>query len=255
MPCVAGHGIVLDELRVDGIRVVCVEHAPGLAIHRHAHDQDKLVILLTGGATERIGQALTEHRLLDVVAREKFRAHENQYHASGARSLLVELDGATLAGQLPPGAARQHGLRLVAAFHAPRSARARRMRTAVRDTVAALREAPPPAAPRWLDHARELLFAQLVQPPRLVDLAARVGIHPVHLAQAFRRHWNMTPLGYVRAHRVFRAVEMIARGEALAEVAAAVGFADQSHMTRAIRRARAAPPGALQRTMRAAPSP
>ncbi|HSR98100.1 MAG TPA: hypothetical protein VLM79_13665, partial [Kofleriaceae bacterium] len=120
VPCVAGHGRVLDELRVEGIRVVCVDHAPGLAIHRHAHDQDKLVILLTGGATERIGQALIEHRLLDVVAREKFRAHENQYHASGARSLLVELDGVALAGQLPPGAARQHGMRLVAAFHARR---------------------------------------------------------------------------------------------------------------------------------------
>jgi AraC family transcriptional regulator len=246
---------VLDELRVDGIRVVCVDHAPGLAIHRHAHDRDKLVILMTGGATERIGQEVIEHRLLDVVAREKFRAHENQYHASGARSILVELDGPVPTGQLAPSAARQHGLRLVAAFCAPRSARPRRMRRAVAEVVAALREARPAMAPSWLAHARELLFAQQVQPPRLVELAAQVGIHPVHLAQAFRRHWNMTPLGYVRAHRVFRAVELIARGGALAEVAAAVGFADQSHMTRAIRRARAAPPGALQRTMRAAPSP
>jgi len=50
-----------------------------------------------------------------------------------------------------------------------------------------------------------------------------VGVHPVHLAQAFRRRWNVTPLGYVRAHRVFRAVELIASGGALAEVAADVG--------------------------------
>jgi transcriptional regulator GlxA family with amidase domain len=62
----------------------------------------------------------------------------------------------------------------------------------------------------------------------------------------------MTPMGYVRAHRVFRAVELIAGGSALADVAAAAGFADQSHMTRAIRDARAASPGALRRTMRGA---
>jgi hypothetical protein len=36
---------------------------------------------------------LIEHRLLDVVARESFRAHENQYHGCGARSLVIELEG------------------------------------------------------------------------------------------------------------------------------------------------------------------
>jgi AraC family transcriptional regulator len=231
---------------------MCVEHAPGLAIGRHAHDMAKLAILLTGGATERIGQDLVDHRRLDVVAREKFRAHENQYHASGARSLVIELDELPRAGQLAPGAAHLHGRRLAAAFLAPPSARARLVRAAVRDVVAALRDAPPRQTPAWLDRARELLFAQLAQPPRLADLAATVGVHPVHLAQTFRRRWNMTPMGYVRAHRVFRAVELIAGGSALADVAAAAGFADQSHMTRAIRDARAASPGALRRTMRGA---
>jgi AraC family transcriptional regulator len=252
---VAGHGTVLDELRLDGIRMVSVAHAPGLALARHAHDLAKLAILVTGGATERIGQDLVEHRPLEVVAREKLRAHENQYHACGARSILVELDDMQLAGQLAPGAARMHGRRLVAGFHAPRNARARLVRAAVGDVVAALRDAQPRRTPVWLCRARELLFAELVHPPRLAELAALAGVHPVHLAQAFRQHWNTTPLGYVRAHRVFRAVELIARGGALAAVAAAVGFADQSHMTRAIRRARAASPGALRQTMRdAAPS-
>lgn len=250
VPCVAGHGTVLDELQVDGLRLVCVEHAPGLAIARHAHDMAKLAILLTGGATERIGMDLVEHRRLDVVAREKFRAHENQYHARGARSLVIELDDVELTGQLAPAAARLHGRRLVAAFLAPPSARARLVRAAVREVAAALHDTPTRRTPAWLARARELLFAQLAQPPRLADLAASVGVHPVHLAQAFRRRWNMTPLGYVRAHRVFRAVELIARGGALADVAAAAGFADQSHMTRAIRRARAASPGALRQTMR-----
>jgi hypothetical protein len=111
VPCVAGHGAVLDELLIDGIRLVCVEHAPGLAIGRHTHDMAKLAILLSGGATERIGPDLIEHRLLDVVARESFRAHENQYHACGARSLVIELEGVPLASQLVPNAAQVHGRR------------------------------------------------------------------------------------------------------------------------------------------------
>jgi AraC family transcriptional regulator len=258
VPCVAGHGRVLDELRLDGARMVSVQHPAGLAIDRHSHDRAKLAILLDGGATERIGVDLVEHGRLELVARPRFCAHENQYHAEGARSLLVELEdlpGAVPTRPLDPGLARHHGRRLAAAFHACRSERARLARAAIREAVLALGEAPMPRTPAWLERARELLFAQIVRPPRLDELARSVGVHPVHLAQSFRRRWNIAPLGYVRAHRVFRAVELIARGSPLADVAAEVGFADQSHMTRAIQRARRASPGTLRRTMRAAPSP
>ena len=258
VPCVAGHGRVLDELRVDGARLVAVEHAAGLAIDCHSHDTAKLAILVNGGATERMGADLVEHARFELVARPRFCAHENQYHAEGARSILVELDelpgNAGLAGPLDPEVARLHGRRVADAFGARPSERARLAQAAIREVVVALGEAPLPRTPAWLERARELLFAQLAEPPRLAELARSVGVHPVHLAQAFRRRWNTTPLGYVRAHRVFRAVELIARGRSLAEVAANVGFADQSHMTRAIHRARQAPPGSLRRRIHAPPS-
>jgi AraC family transcriptional regulator len=250
IPCVKGHGAVLDELRVDGIGMRLVHYAAGLTIHHHTHDLAKLTILLSGGATERAGENLVEHESLAVVARSRFRIHENQYHASGAHALIVELeDVPALPGALPAEVARHHGLSLVRAFRAARSARARRVRAAVGDLLEAFHEAPPVRTPAWLEHARAQLFAQLASPPRLEDLARTVGVHHVHLAQAFRRRWSMTPLGYVRAHRVFRAVDLLARRVPLAEIAAEVGFADQSHMTRVIGRARRASPGALRRTI------
>lgn len=260
VPCVTGHGRVLDELVVDGARLVAVEHAAGLAIASHRHDTAKLAILLDGGATERIGADLVEHAQLELVARPRLCAHENQYHAEGARSIVVELDELAgvpdltgLARPLDPVAARLHGRRIAAAFGAPRGDRARLARAALREAIAALDAAPPPRTPAWLERARELLFAQIARPPGLADLADRVGVHPVHLAQAFRKRWRTTPLGFVRAHRVFRAVELIARGAPLAGIAAEVGFADQSHMTRAIHRARRAPPGLLRRRMSVRP--
>ncbi len=257
VPCVAGHGTVLDELRLDGARMVSVHHAAGLAIDCHAHDTAKLAILLDGGATERSGLDLVEPGCGEVHARRRWCAHANQYHAEGARSLLVELErlpgSPSVAGaSLAPAVARLHGLRLIAAFHARRSERSRRARAAIADAVAALCEAPPPRTPAWLERAREVLFARIARPPRLVELAREVGVHPVHLAQAFRRRWGVAPLGYVRRHRVFRAIELIARGAPLAGVALEVGFTDQSHMPRAIQRARQAPPGRLRRTMHAA---
>jgi predicted DsbA family dithiol-disulfide isomerase len=58
--------------------------------------------------------------------------------------------------------------------------------------------------------------------------------------------------GLLRAY--FEEGRHVADPEVLADVAAEVGFADQSHMTRAIGRARRAPPGRLRRTMRTPPS-
>jgi AraC-like DNA-binding protein len=48
--------------------------------------------------------------------------------------------------------------------------------------------------------------------------------------------------------RVHRARDLILRGVALAETAAAVGFADQAHMSRAFRRTLGYTPGALAGT-------
>jgi len=252
--CVAGHGTLIDELRLPELRATEVHHAPGLAIASHAHDVPKLVVVLAGGASERHGLEVVDAAVFEVTARPRFLAHENQYHGRGAHSLIVECD-ALADPRSPPGAldratARRLGARLVAAFRGERTGRARRMRRAVDDVAQALRAARPPSGPAWLDAAREQLFAQIAAPPTLAELGDRVGVHPVHLAQAFRARWQTTPQAYVRAHRVFRAVEQIAAGGALAEVAAATGFADQSHMTRCIHRARQAPPGALRRAMR-----
>lgn len=250
--CVAGHGLVEDEVWVDGVRAVVARHPPGV-LDAHAHETAKLVVLLDGGAAERIGLELVEHRRYEVVARSRLRAHENQYHACGARSLIVELDAAAkLHGHLEPAAAAMLGRRLVHAFHAPRASRRRQVSAAVSEIVAAF-ERPRRGAPAWLDAARERLFARLEDPPPLDELARALGVHVVHLAQAFRRQFAHTPMGYVRAHRVFRAVDLAARGAPLARIAAETGFADQSHMTRAITRARGAPPAALRRAMKPSP--
>ncbi|HEY2515042.1 MAG TPA: helix-turn-helix domain-containing protein [Polyangiaceae bacterium] len=58
---------------------------------------------------------------------------------------------------------------------------------------------------------------------------------------------------FVRAHRVFHAVSLLHRGDDLAEVSSACGFADQSHMTRLIRAERGLPPGKLQKRLAATP--
>lgn len=69
----------------------------------------------------------------------------------------------------------------------------------------------------------------------LVGLAEAVGCSPFHLSRVFREITGMTIPQYRRQLRVHEAVCQIAEGaNDLASVAAVVGFADHSHMTRSI---------------------
>ncbi|NTX36733.1 MULTISPECIES: AraC family transcriptional regulator [unclassified Myxococcus] len=251
---IKGYAVIDDEMRIDGLRVIEVRHAPALVLPTHTHDTAKLGVLLAGGGSERAGLELESHTPLALFTRRPYRPHETQYHAQGARLLFVQMDpddrrarAAIDPPRLDPATALQLGGHLVRAFGELRSRRSRLVRDAAHMILHTLNEMRRPRPPAWLDEARELLVANMVRPPTLRELGRVVGAHPVHLAQSFRAHWGMTTRHYLRAHRVFRALEFIDRGVGLAEAAAVVGFADQSHMTRAIRLERGAPPGALRR--------
>jgi AraC family transcriptional regulator len=91
--------------------------------------------------------------------------------------------------------------------------------------------------PRWVERARELVEHSGVGSPGLAQIAAEVGVHPVHLAATFRRFYGCSIGEYSRRRRLEHARRLLAdRSSSLAQVAVQAGFADQSHLTRAFRR-------------------
>jgi len=86
----------------------------------------------------------------------------------------------------------------------------------------------------------------------LVDLADAVGCSPFHLSRVFGEITGMTIPQYRRQLRVHEAVTEIAAGATdLAAIAATVGFADHSHMTRSIVAQFGATPSRLRELLRA----
>ncbi|MFC4561422.1 AraC family transcriptional regulator [Nocardiopsis mangrovi] len=110
-----------------------------------------------------------------------------------------------------------------------------------------IRAGGAPVPSRAAADARDLLHGTLVDPPRLDDLAAAVGCTPFALLRAFRSAYGLPPHAYLNQLRVHSARRMLLDGVAPAQVAAAVGFADQSHLSRHFKRATGVPPGAFQR--------
>lgn len=87
--------------------------------------------------------------------------------------------------------------------------------------------------PAWVSRARELVEARLREPLRLTELAAELGVHPVHLSRTFSRVYGASLSAYVLRRRVERACVALADDDApLARVAQEAGFADQSHLCR-----------------------
>lgn len=112
--------------------------------------------------------------------------------------------------------------------------------------------APPPRRrATWLRDVRDLLHERVPEPPSLSDLADAVGVHPVHLARSFRREYGVPLCEYARRLRLEWVEAQLAVSDApIAELAAASGFADQSHLTRAFRRHVGVTPGRYRRLRR-----
>ncbi|MFI1989759.1 helix-turn-helix domain-containing protein [Actinoplanes sp. NPDC020271] len=112
----------------------------------------------------------------------------------------------------------------------------------------ALRRAHP-----VVESVRELLHTD--PSADLSALAASAGWSPWHLSRSFHQVTGCTLSTYRRRLRVRAAVDELTAGDraGLAVIAARTGFADQAHMTRAIRAETGSPPAALRRLLTRSP--
>lgn len=86
------------------------------------------------------------------------------------------------------------------------------------------------------DRLRQLLDAHSVDGMTLRDAAEALQTHPVHLARTFTRQYGLPPHRYLVGRRIDQARRLLLSGERPAEVAVAVGFYDQAHLTRQFNR-------------------
>ncbi|MDQ6820333.1 MAG: AraC family transcriptional regulator [Actinomycetota bacterium] len=110
-----------------------------------------------------------------------------------------------------------------------------------------LRPGPPPlrggAEHVAVRRPREYLVERWDQPVPLASLASFAGLTRFELVRRFRQQAGLTPHAFQTNLRVARARAMLIAGDPIAWVAAACGFADQSHLTRTFRRTVGVTPG------------
>lgn len=259
---IGGAPIVRREFAGEGFRVREVAYRPGLCQAAHAHEYDGITLVLAGEIRETVGRLDEVATCLSAVVKPAGVVHADRVGPRGARALqiLLDLDGPFARGERGLGPWRWihagTGTRALLSLHryvagAPSVAG---LEDRVLEVMGGMSRADVPARrdpPAWLRSTREALDDDSSETPSVRDLAAQVGVHPVSLTRAFRRHYGIPVTTYRRRARLRRAARAIERTDReLTRIAHATGFSDQPHMCREVRRATGLTPGELRRLAR-----
>lgn len=105
--------------------------------------------------------------------------------------------------------------------------------------------------PRALRLALEFIERHLGERFTLAALAASAGVSRFHFARLFRITTGHSPMEYLMRTRIERSTAILLQGDcSVCEVAALLGFCDQSHFTRTFRRVIGASPREFVRNSR-----
>ena len=214
------------------------ERRPSLEyIPRHRHQSPYLALVLSGGYEEagdygrhRVGPG-------DIVLHGRFTAHLDRFSRAGAEILNLAL---------PENFEPTFPFARVA--DADEAAR-----LAERDpakAVALLLKVARPAAPQPLDWSDELA-SRLIHDPGLAlgGWAREHRLADETVSRHFRQIYGVAPKAFRAEARSRMAWKAILRGgRPLADLAFALGFADQAHMSRAVRAITGRPPSGWRET-------
>jgi AraC-like DNA-binding protein len=105
---------------------------------------------------------------------------------------------------------------------------------------------PHPRARPQVQRVRDFLHSFPERNVSLRQLAEIAALSPYHLLRVFSADLGMPPHRYLTQLRVWRATRLLAEGRSISDTALAVGFADQSHLTRHFKRHTGITPGRYQ---------
>lgn len=115
------------------------------------------------------------------------------------------------------------------------------------DAIGRKYASPARPAPPIL-RALAMIEARYAEPLTVGALAREAGMAPSRFHEAFRRDTGETPAERLAATRLDRAEDLLRETRlSIAEIALAVGFSDQSALTRSFRRRRGTTPAAMRR--------
>jgi AraC-like DNA-binding protein len=212
-----------------------MRHAPRETLPRHPHEHAFAAVVLSGAYVEAGDTGRHWMEAGDVLLHQAWESHLDRFGRRGAEVLVLEIDDQD-AGRLNGRLTDPDALARIAE---------RDPAQAVQRMLADLAPKPPRPAD-WPD----LLARALNDNPNLSlgGWADERGLHLGSVSRGFRQVFGMAPVSYRLIQRTRCAIAAVrTTAEPLSFIAQDCGFADQAHMSRAIRGLAGSTPAGLRR--------
>lgn len=217
----------------------------------HAHEWAYFTFMIDGQLNEKCGLRHEDFRKHALVFHHVGDPHDGVSGNSGARVMFIEIGPSRLqlledAGGLPDAwFDKHHGEAAWAAYRIFRRFRENDLQD---DLVlegmllellgaAIAVKGEGTRKPPWLKQVLEYLHDEPAAVTGVTEIAAAVGVHPVHLTRVFRKFFQITIPEYRHRLRILEACRILEKQhQPIAEIAQDLGYADQSHFTRTFRK-------------------
>lgn len=247
------YGACLRNSEIPDFRFAESEYRQGLKTPYHAHEHALLCLVLEGAYTNTYRMQPRTYRSSTVFFLPPGEEHLSDFSNTDVRIFRVEVDPQRLRhigeysvvpdcpfefdrGDLP-----RLAIRLYAEFKRMDETSPLAIEGLILQMIAEVSRGSirnnERSAPRWLHQAQELLRHRFSEKLSLAEIAQLVGVHPVYLANEFRRHYRSTIGEYVRQLRIEYACRQLSGLDvSITEIAVQAGFADHSHFCRVFKR-------------------
>ena len=259
-------GPPVHALTHDGIAFYDNAYHAGHVIPLHVHAEPVLSLVLAGEGVEEVGSRTRALAAQDLLFTPSHAPHGYRFGVKG-QWFNIQLSDDWLARKTDGQRALPATAQIIRGNAASVWAARVRSEVRLRDSVsnlaiegamilmiadlARLRDDGAPTRPRWLNRVEETINATSAAPLSMDELSTIAGVHPRHLLRTFRKYHGTTVANYVRQRQLQQARVAIATSQhPLAMVALDAGFADQSHFTRAFRKAYGETPAEYSRSFR-----
>lgn len=260
------YGKTLEVREVADFVVSETVYGLGVVIPRHVHEDDGYFnLVLKGGYKEfSTGRKTEEFNAPTLLFHPPGVTHANKFHAKTTRLFHVRFGSTWLRRlrehvRLPDtsalfefGWANQLATRVYAEFKTGDEVADLTMEGLIlemfAETSRTISRNNNNSKPRWLRQAVELLHDKFNTSLTVFEIAAIVGIHPVHLSRTFRLHFRCTTGEYIQKLRIeFAARRLSTTKDSLAQIASEAGFSDQPHFSRTFKRLTRTTPAAYRK--------
>jgi AraC family transcriptional regulator len=256
------YGSVAGRQAVGGAIFTELHHAEARKLPAHSHELPFFCLFFGGDYGEKYGRRDVQFRPFTLSFRPAGVPHQDEVGPRGARMFGIEVDrgwqrslqscsgNLGIAYDFEGGELLWLGLKLYSETRTSLDARDLQVESLVSELLGCVACKPGRSsvtAPFWLRRIMEKLRAEFAERLTMDDLAREAGVHPVHLSRVFRRVTGKGIGEYVHRLRIREACErMLDPEHSLADISCDLGFADQSHFTRAFHAITGSSPGAFR---------